>query len=257
MLLKKLLLIGLIIITTIISPAYGNVNPDHSEKFVGHYLPSIVSTRAVSVYLDNDQLFMVSKGQGKFMLVHEQDNNFHFEGIPIKIRFIANEKNGFDSFIFTKSGRDRTFTKKDVLASDYKKVAKKLRPNGLTDAILMKDMDSAKVLIHAGIDLNELDTRSYLTGPNGRRPLNWAALENNTAMINLLLEAGVDINMTNLSGFTPLHHAAEAQAIESLQLLLEKGAKVNLQTKSGRTALEIAALRDNQAMIELLTNAAQ
>ena len=35
---------------------------------------------------------------------------------------------------------------------------------------------------------------------NGRRPLNWAALRNDTAMIELLLDAGAAIDATNLSG---------------------------------------------------------
>jgi hypothetical protein len=257
MVFKKILINGLIIITAICSTAYGKVNHEHAEKIVGNYLPSIVSTRELSVYLDNNQLVMESKGQGKFRLIHDEKNSFHLEGIPIKIKFISNDKSEFDAFIFTKRGKDRKFTRKETLISEYEKVATKLRSNGLTDAILLNDMDSAKALINAGIDLVELDTRPHLAGPSGRRPLNWAALENNTAMINLLLDAGVDINMTNLSGFAPLHHAAEAQAIESIQLLLEQGANVNLKTKNGRTALEIAAIRDNQPIIKLLQNAMQ
>ena len=123
MLLKKYVLLGLFILTPILNTAYGKVNPEHAQKLVGDYSPSIVSSRFLSVYLDNDQLFMESKGQGNFKLIHDQSNRFHFEGIPIKIKFLANEKDGFDAFIFTKRGRDRTFTKKSVLNSEYKKVA--------------------------------------------------------------------------------------------------------------------------------------
>jgi hypothetical protein len=80
----------------------------------------------------------------------------------------------------------------------------------LWDAVIAGNMPIATAAIKAGADVNGIDIRKNAAGPNGRRPLNYAALRNNTAMITMLLDAGADINLANQSGFTPLHHAAEA-----------------------------------------------
>ena len=85
-------------------------------------------------------------------------------------------------------------------------------------------------LIKAGADVNGLDTREKVAGPNGRRALNYAALRNDTAMITALLDAGAMINLANRSGFTPLHHAAEAGSEEATALLIAKGANLTLET---------------------------
>ena len=111
---------------------------------------------------------------------------------------------------------------------------------------------AAKVLIEKGIDVEELDDRPEVAGSNGRRPLNWAALRNNTAMIELLLDAGAGINATNLSGFTPLHHAAEANAVEAAKLLIERGADLEHRNTNGQTPLEFAVAANRIAMFELL-----
>src|SRR5215467_695730 len=71
----------------------------------------------------------------------------------------------------------------------------------LWDAVLAGDVTKVMDLVRAGADVNRLDIRVYVAGPNGRRPLNYAALQNDTAMITALLEAGAVINLTNHSGF--------------------------------------------------------
>jgi ankyrin repeat protein len=92
-------------------------------------------------------------------------------------------------------------------------------------------------------------------GPNGRRPLNYAALRNDTAMITILLNAGADINLANRSGFTPLHHAAEAGSKEAATLLIARGAKLALSNKDGRTAEKIAEITRNPDVAEVLREA--
>src|SRR3989442_4686274 len=64
----------------------------------------------------------------------------------------------------------------------------------------------ALAAIKVGADVNLLDIRAQTAGPNGLRPLNYAAYRNDTEMIKVLLRAGAMINGQNLSGFTPLHH---------------------------------------------------
>src|SRR6266487_2695916 len=87
------------------------------------------------------------------------------------------------------------------------------------DAVIAGDVTSAVTLIKTGADVNGLDTRP-VAGPNGRRPLNYAAIRNDTAMITALLNEWANINLPNRSGFTPLHHAAEAGSAEAATLLI-------------------------------------
>src|SRR6266571_2308294 len=58
------------------------------------------------------------------------------------------------------------------------------------DAVIAGDVTSAVALIKTGADVNGLDTRP-VAGPNGRRPLNYAAIRNDTAMITALQIATV------------------------------------------------------------------
>ena len=53
----------------------------------------------------------------------------------------------------------------------------------LWDAVIADDVTTAIAAIKAGADVNGLDTRANIAGPNGRRPLNYAAIRNDTAMI--------------------------------------------------------------------------
>jgi hypothetical protein len=111
----------------------------------------------------------------------------------------------------------------------------------LSDAVLARDVARARALIEGGADIHALDRRPNVAGGNGRRPLNFAALNNDVAMIELLLDLGADINQANLSGYTPLHHAVEAQSAEAIALLVSRGADITLKNKRGLTPEEFAA----------------
>ena len=110
----------------------------------------------------------------------------------------------------------------------------------LWDAVLAGDVAGALAAIAAGADVNGLDIRLQTAGPNGRRPLNYAALRNDPAMIHALLRAGALINGTNLSGFTPLHHAGEAGATDAATVLIAHGASLTLKNRRLQTPLETA-----------------
>src|SRR5947208_14021646 len=105
----------------------------------------------------------------------------------------------------------------------------------LWDAVIADDVTTAIAAIKAGADVNGLDTRANVAGPNGRRPLNYAAIRNDTAMITALLDAGANINSANRSGFTPLHHPGEAGSKEAATLLTAKGPKLTPQNRYAQT----------------------
>lgn len=60
----------------------------------------------------------------------------------------------------------------------------------------------------------------------------------NKTIIQLLLDAGADINAVNNQGATPLHYAVEAGTAHLIGLLCSKGADVNARDKLGRNALD-------------------
>ena len=124
--------------------------------------------------------------------------------------------------------------------------------SGVWDAVIAGNVTQAIVSIRAGADINGLDTRS---NSNGRRPLNWAAIRNDTAMISALLDAGADINLANRSGFTPLHHAAEAGSAEAATLLIAKGANLTARNARQQTAEQIATVTHHADILKILHQA--
>ena len=71
---------------------------------------------------------------------------------------------------------------------------------------------------------------------SGKTALHLAALAGNTAFINLLCNAGADVNMTDLEGNTPLHFAAAWGHVETVRVLLERGCPLNARNYDAFTA---------------------
>jgi class 3 adenylate cyclase len=126
----------------------------------------------------------------------------------------------------------------------------------LWDAVIAGNVAEAIVSIRAGADVNALDNRANIAGPNGRRALNYAAIRNDTAMIRALLDAGANINEANRTGFTPLHHAGEAGSKEAATLLITNGANLTLRNKYGQTPEQVATAKHNPEVAEILRQAA-
>jgi class 3 adenylate cyclase len=125
----------------------------------------------------------------------------------------------------------------------------------LWDAVITGDVDGVLAAIKAGADVNGLDIRVQLAGPNGRRPLNYAASRNDTAMIRALLRAGALIDATNLSGFTPLHHASETGSTEAAALLIAQGASLTVKNRRLQTPLETAEASRHPATAAVIRRA--
>jgi ankyrin repeat protein len=73
--------------------------------------------------------------------------------------------------------------------------------------------------------------------------------------VNILLEAGADVNKVDDLSYTPLHYAA-TYAIEStgesiVKALLEKKPQLNIKTSYGYTPLMFAAQRDHYNIVKL------
>ena len=73
----------------------------------------------------------------------------------------------------------------------------------------------------------------------GETPLYYAVLQSDIFLIDLLCEAGSEIDIPNKKGNTPLHQAIKDKSFVCAQILLIHGAYVNAQNKKGNTPLHI------------------
>jgi RNA polymerase sigma factor (sigma-70 family) len=87
---------------------------------------------------------------------------------------------------------------------------------------------------------------------DGATPLHEAVLSHHSEMVELLLERGASVNATCYDQVTPLHHAVMKGYRDCVKLLLSYGAAVNAQARSGRTPLHWAALKGYGAIVQLL-----
>ncbi|MDR3405762.1 MAG: ankyrin repeat domain-containing protein [Chthoniobacter sp.] len=82
----------------------------------------------------------------------------------------------------------------------------------------------------------------------------WAAQEGHTEIVDLLLDAGANVNFADSGGFTPLKQAVGESRIETMEHLLLRGADVSHRgaTDGGCTALHTAAAYGRIECIRLL-----
>lgn len=78
-----------------------------------------------------------------------------------------------------------------------------------------------------------------------------AAQMNDVSELKRCLEAGVDIDATDMFGWTALMCASCAGAKDSVRYLLKKGANPDLRNKHNATALDLAAKRGHVNVVEL------
>ncbi|KDP40550.1 hypothetical protein JCGZ_24549 [Jatropha curcas] len=92
-----------------------------------------------------------------------------------------------------------------------------------------------RILLAAGADPTAQDAQ------HGRTALHTAAMANDVELVNIILKAGVDVNIRNMHNTIPLHVALARGAKSCVGLLLSAGASCNLQDDEGDNAFHIAA----------------
>lgn len=88
--------------------------------------------------------------------------------------------------------------------------------------------------------LNGADPNIPLNNGYTIYPIHSAVAANYSMIAKMLLEAGADINVVQMSGATPLHSAAFNGNIELLIVLLEAGANVHPKMEDGKTPADKA-----------------
>uniref|UniRef100_A0A1D1YVT9 RING-type E3 ubiquitin transferase n=1 Tax=Anthurium amnicola TaxID=1678845 RepID=A0A1D1YVT9_9ARAE len=108
-----------------------------------------------------------------------------------------------------------------------------------------------RILLAAGADPTSQDELHY------RTPLHTAAMVNDAELVKIILDARVDVNITNVQNTIPLHVALNRGANSCVGLLLSAGANCNLQDDDGDNAFHIAAdaakmIRENLEWIAIM-----
>ena len=93
-----------------------------------------------------------------------------------------------------------------------------------------------KILINSGTNINNYGI--------GRIPLSIAASRGLNDIINILLDAGANINAQGLYGYTALHEAICYNHIDTAIILLSRGADPNIANEDGYTLLLYPGIND-------------
>lgn len=116
---------------------------------------------------------------------------------------------------------------------------------GLLLAARRGDSALCEVLLNAGANVNDADSQ-------GVRPLHYAAGRSGTSLISSLLRANAQTDAQDDVGETALFWAAGSGCLASLQCLLDTGADAALTNRRGETALMQASRRGETSVVEAL-----
>ena len=107
----------------------------------------------------------------------------------------------------------------------------KPKANSIWSAAGSGDLKAVKQHLAKGIDINAKDSSLGIT------PLASAILQDQTQMVEFLIQQSTDVNAKNRDGGTALHTAAFLGQYEVAELLVQKGADVNAKNEDGDTPI--------------------
>ncbi len=116
--------------------------------------------------------------------------------------------------------------------------------SNLEIAMSKKDLRYSRLLIAAGANVNRIKSSSS--------PLIRAVEQVRPKLVQLLINAGADLKLSNYSQETALHIATRKTDKHLMQILLKAGANPNARNRSRETPLLIAIKHKNEALIQIL-----
>lgn len=126
---------------------------------------------------------------------------------------------------------------------------RKIKIDNLVLAVANYKIDTVKKLIDAGVDVNERLS-------DGRLPLVTAARYGWVEIIGLLIDAGADLDKSELGNDeTALFWAARYKRLPALKLLIASGADLNVKNVSGNTPLMVASAGKDSEIVKTLVDA--
>jgi ankyrin repeat protein len=108
--------------------------------------------------------------------------------------------------------------------------------------------DITRILLQNGVDPNVTDERN-------KTSLHVAVSAGHQEVAQVLLGAGANVNAQDRPGNTPLHEAAASGHIGAVQVLLSAGANINARDDRGRTPLHEAARKGRVEAAKYLVDA--
>lgn len=102
-----------------------------------------------------------------------------------------------------------------------------------------------ELLLERGAQVDSLDE-------DRNTPLHYAAASGSSAVVKGLLRGGAQVDLEQAQGLTPAHWAAHKGHADVLEMLLAYGAPVNATSEEGATPLHMAANRGHLPCVRLL-----
>ncbi len=118
--------------------------------------------------------------------------------------------------------------------------------NDIIWVVTIGEIDKVKELIKQKVNLNIKENIL------GNTPLMIAVLSNNLNIVNLLINAKVNLDIKNNHGLTALMLAILNFRNEIAKSIINAGAKLDIKDNFGNTALDIAQTLGNQEIIKYL-----
>jgi pectate lyase len=120
-------------------------------------------------------------------------------------------------------------------------------PLSLQEAASTGDLDTIRMLVDDGADVDSLDPCDHLS----KTALCRAVVGGHEEIVKFLLAKGADVNFGGV-GEPPLHCAVRNGLKTMVELLVEAGADVNAKTGGGKTPTEVVGGRNRKDIIDLL-----
>lgn len=114
-------------------------------------------------------------------------------------------------------------------------------------AVFFGHPETVNVLLEAGADVNLASRESMNV-----TPLASASAAGRLEIARNLIAHGANVNARASGDFTPLHESAASGRMEFARLLLDHGADINAKTSDGKTPLDYAREHNREEMVQLL-----
>ncbi|MFC1523036.1 ankyrin repeat domain-containing protein [Elusimicrobiota bacterium] len=192
----------------------------------------------------------------------EVQNAYGMEGKNTALMYAALQSNPDIVKILISNGADRLITGQNGTAlriainHGHEAVAEILIDEGLDDRFKCSQFKSAaydgsarivKRFIFAGLDVNECTGALQLAAHYGNK-------EDHEEIMEVLIDAGDDVNAKTLSGWTILMFAAKKFSADTVRKLIARGADVN-EAPETKSALLLAITNDNADSADILIDA--